>query len=89
MTSKYSIAEARDHFSEIVRSVETGEPVKLTRHGKTVVVMVSEQEFERLKGQQKNFWEALRRYRQEVDLNFDSNPLEEVRTQSVGRSVSL
>jgi hypothetical protein len=51
--------------------------------------MLSEQEFERLKGQQKNFWEALRRYRQEVDLNFDSNPLEEVRTQSVGRSVSL
>ncbi len=45
MDKDYSIAEAKDHFSELVREVEHGGAVKITRRGKTVAVLISEGEY--------------------------------------------
>lgn len=44
MDKNYSIAEAKDRFSELVREVEQGYAVKITRRGKAVAVMISESE---------------------------------------------
>ena len=35
-----SVADAKNHFSELLRSVEEGEPVVITRNGKPVAQLV-------------------------------------------------
>jgi len=43
-----SIAQAKDHFSEIVQQAERGTVVVVTRRGKPVVRLVAEREYQRL-----------------------------------------
>jgi prevent-host-death family protein len=38
-----SVAEAKAKLSEILQSVEAGEDVRITRHGKTIARLMSEQ----------------------------------------------
>ncbi|TXT39491.1 MAG: Prevent-host-death family protein [Comamonadaceae bacterium] len=38
-----TIAQAKNHFSSLIHSVELGQEVVLTRHGKPVVRLVAEQ----------------------------------------------
>ena len=47
MDHDYSIAEAKDHLSELIRKVEGGASVRITRRGKAVAVLVSEAEHSR------------------------------------------
>ena len=47
MEQAYSIAEAKDRFSELVRKAEEGTTVKISRRGKTVAVLMSEAEYSR------------------------------------------
>ena len=49
MPKSYSIAEAKNHFTELVRDVENDSPIQLTRRGKPVAVLLSTREYERLK----------------------------------------
>ena len=44
----YSIAEARNHLTRMVREVERGKTVGLTRRGRLVAVVLSEPEYRRL-----------------------------------------
>ncbi len=48
MGRQVSIAEAKDHFSELVQAAERGGVVTVTRRGRAVARLVSEQEFRRL-----------------------------------------
>jgi prevent-host-death family protein len=41
----YPISDARTHLSKLVKRALAGEPQRVTRHGKEVVVIVSEQEW--------------------------------------------
>ena len=41
MNKTRSIVEAKAHFAECVREAERGEPIVLTRHGKSVAAIVS------------------------------------------------
>ena len=41
MRKTRSIVDAKAHFAECVREAESGEPVVLTRHGKSVAAIVS------------------------------------------------
>jgi prevent-host-death family protein len=50
MQKQYSIAEARDKLASIVHEVEKAGPIKLTRRGKPVAVLIAESEYERLRG---------------------------------------
>jgi prevent-host-death family protein len=57
-----SATEARIHFGELMRkAVENGEPIIVERGGKSTVVLLSFEEYERLvKGQQAQVdWKAL------------------------------
>ncbi len=47
MDKDYSIAEAKDRFSELIREVEGGRAVKITRRGKAVAVLISDDEYSR------------------------------------------
>jgi prevent-host-death family protein len=48
MEKHVSIAEAKDHFSEIIQAAERGAVVTVTRRGKPVARVVAESEFQRL-----------------------------------------
>jgi prevent-host-death family protein len=44
----YSVAEVKAGLSEHIREVERGEPILITRHGKTVAALVRPEELEQL-----------------------------------------
>ena len=46
----FSIADAKAHFADLVHQAEAGQIVRITRRGKRVAVLLSEAEFEQLKG---------------------------------------
>jgi prevent-host-death family protein len=50
MAHKYSLAEAKAQLPAIIDQAEEGETIELTRHGKSIAVVISLAEFERLKG---------------------------------------
>jgi prevent-host-death family protein len=47
--------EAKQHFSELIRSVETEGPQVVTRHGEEVAVVVGIAEYRRLRGAGSDF----------------------------------
>ena len=67
-TTTYSIAEARDKFAALIHQVETGtEPVRVTRRGEPVAVILSLEVYERLAGPpapHKDFWESYQAWRE-------------------------
>ncbi len=48
MNKSISVAKAKATFSECIRQVESGSPVLITRHGKSVAVLVHPDDLERL-----------------------------------------
>lgn len=91
MNREYSIAEARDRFSEVVRRAERGEPVTLTRRGRSVAVLMSEREFARLHGRQPSFWDRLSAFRRKENLDregIDPETFDDVRDTSPGREAA-
>src|SRR5688572_12596783 len=69
MSKRVSIAEARDCLPALIRSVEDGEPVELTRRGKMVAVLVSSRDYERLTTGPPDLWAAIQKFRAEHDLS--------------------
>ncbi len=90
MTKQYSIAEARNHFTMLVRDVEQESAIQLTRRGKPVAVLLSINEYNRLSTPHINFWEAYTAFKQQVDLKqaqVASDIFANVRPTSPGREV--
>ena len=48
MYREISLAEAKATLSECIREVESGKPVRITRHGKPVAALVRPQDLENL-----------------------------------------
>lgn len=92
MPKQYSIAEARNHFTTIVRDVEQESAIELTRRGKPVAVLLSIQEYKRLSGSQEGFWKAFTAFRNRVnlqDLDIKPDIFTGLRDQSPGREIAL
>lgn len=84
----YSLAEARDNLTAIVRDVEKTSPVELTRRGKPVAVILSIDEYRRLVTPVGSFFSALEQFREEVDISaFELGPqlFTEIRDADPGR----
>jgi antitoxin Phd len=87
MSGKYSIAEARDRLPGLVHEAEQGRAVSITRRGKPVAVLISAEEYERLKRAEPDLWESLQEFRRahdlgEIDLE---SVLREARDKAPGR----
>lgn len=41
MSERYSIAEARDRFAQIVHDAEQGKPIQITQRGKPIAIVLS------------------------------------------------
>ncbi len=88
MPRKVSLAEARDHLTGLVRDVERGHSVELTRRGKPVAVLVSLEEYDRLRAKRLSPAAALRLWREGAPSGYDGFELPE-RDPSPGRDVRL
>ena len=90
MSNHYSIAQVRDNISQIVQEVENGTSVEITDEGKSVAVMISIDEYNRLVASNSGFWKALLKFREEVDSEeeeIEPEIFEGVRDTSPGREV--
>ncbi len=56
----YSVKEAKDNLSEIIRLAESGQPQIIRRHDAEVAVVVSINEWKRSKGKRQSLFETLR-----------------------------
>ena len=91
MTKSYSIAEARNRFTSILRDAETSPPIEITRHGQTVAVILSWQEYLRLSAK-KDFWDSYNSFREVFDLSelaIEPETFDGVRDLSPGREVDI
>ena len=91
MTKIYSIAEARNRFTSLIRDAETSPPIEITRHGETVAVILSWQEYLRLSAKN-DFWDSYNSFRKVFDLSelmIESDTFDELRDPSPGREIDL
>ncbi len=93
--TKYSIAEARNRFTALIRDAEkTTEPIQVTRRGQPVVVILSTEEYARLLGQQQkqDSWQVYINWRtawQVDEWEEDPDLFADIRDQSSGRDIDL
>ncbi|HSH04372.1 MAG TPA: type II toxin-antitoxin system Phd/YefM family antitoxin [Anaerolineae bacterium] len=91
MNKEMSIADARNHFTAVVRDVETDTPITLTRRGKPVAVILSMAEYERLQTNTIGFWQAFSAFNQEINLaglHITPDIFTDVRDNTAGRDFS-
>jgi len=92
MSKKYSIAQVRNRLSEIVHEAEAGEEVTVTRRGKPVAILLSRQQYNKLRGETPGFWLAYQDFRKKVQLEhlgIDQETFDDVRDKSPGRAAPL
>jgi len=92
MKDQCSIAEAKNKLPAIIHAVEKGAPVKLTRHGRPVAVLLSIEEYEKLSYKKEGYWRALRTFRRLVEnegVVFSDEDFKSLRDRSGGREVEL
>lgn len=86
MDKTYSIAEARNDLSGVVREAEAGRPVTLSRRGRPVAVVVSAEAFSRLAGRHCSLAEAIDGFRHEYSRDLDNGEWAPPRDASPGRT---
>ena len=82
---QWALQDAKARFSEVVRKAKTEGPQRITVHGREEVVVVSVEEYRRVKGQPTG--DALVRLLRESPLR--EITIERVRTRARVRSVEL
>lgn len=60
MVSHWQLQDAKQRFSELIRSVQTDGPQVVTRHGQEVAVVIDIAEYRRLRGDHADFKSFLR-----------------------------
>ena len=92
MAATYSMAEARAQLPTIVKVASTGREVTLTRRGQAVAVILSPQEWDRLRGDRADFRTAYRQFLQNhpaTGAGVDKDFAKPLRDRSLGRKVLL
>ncbi|HZV53316.1 MAG TPA: type II toxin-antitoxin system Phd/YefM family antitoxin [Rhodocyclaceae bacterium] len=86
MDKTYSIAEARNDLSNVVREAEAGRPVTLSRRGRPVAVVVSANDYSRMAPHRQTVAEAIDRFRSEYAGELDDKDWLAARNSSPGRT---
>ena len=75
-----SVTQARDTLTRLIREVEDGETVHITRRGKPVAVLVSKDEYDRLESRQprQNFWQGIQDWRSQAGFDWPELTRDEV-----------
>lgn len=89
--SRVSIAEARNHLPRLVQEAEAGEPVSITRRGRPVAVLLSEQAYARLLAPREGIVDFLHQWRAEVAAQgaafADGSEFEDLRDHTPARPI--
>lgn len=90
--SDISIAEAKNRLPALLREVESGEALRITRRGRIVAVVLGLKEYESLVAAAKarpSLKEAISRYRESACFGWELSPeeVDEWRDPSEGRRV--
>jgi len=88
MPKSYSVAEARSRLAAIVKQVEAGVEVQLTRRGKPVAVLISHRQRERLRNDRPQFIDTYLAFLQRHSLKragVDPAFFQSMRSRNVGR----
>ena len=92
MARRYSIAEARQDLPRLVRRVEGGRPLEITRRGKPVAVLMSAADYLRLAGEGPSFAAAVRALRKRFAveaLGIGDEEFRALREAAPGRKMEL
>lgn len=93
MAQRYSIADARANLPTLVDEAQAGAAIELTRRGEVVAVMISSNEYERLRSQRVGFQEAYQQFLKKhspADVGIDAAAFaKQTRDRSPGRKVPL
>lgn len=75
-----SVAEAKDGLTELLREVEGGHPVTISRRGRPVAVLLAEAEYERLRsaGPAAEFGQWLSSWRGRAGTTFEGISADEL-----------
>ncbi len=84
MNPSWQLQEAKNRFSEVVDRALAHGPQTVTRHGREVVVVLSIEEYMRMKQPQKNIVEALMQIPEEYRVDLDIS-----RAPDYGRDIEL
>ena len=87
-----SISDARENLPSLVTEAESGTAAELTRRGKPVAVLISIHEYERMRGNQREFKQAYAEFVRRFELDevgLDEAFVRSLRGRSVGREVEL
>jgi prevent-host-death family protein len=79
MSGQWQLQEAKQRFSELIRSVQTDGPQFVTRHGEEVAVVIDIAEYRRLRGGGDDFKDFLRSA-PDMDLLEIDRPVSPART---------
>ena len=92
MEKRYAIVDAKNKLTALIHSVEAGQPIKLTRHGKTVAVLLSIKEYERLRQKRRDYWRTLISFRGRMErerIFIENEEFENLRDSHEGRDVEF
>ena len=77
------ITEAKNALTALVHQAESGRPVRLTRHGRPVAVLMSEESYRRLQagqGERRDLWEFVNQWRESLPADWEGLSDKEVRS---------
>jgi len=92
MAQSYSIAEARANLPSLIDQVEDGGAVELTRRGKAVAIMISVNEYHRLRSKRTTFQDAYQKFLKKhslAEVGLEPDFARKLRDRSPGRKVDL
>ena len=88
MHKEIAIAEAMRKLPSIIHDVEAGMPVRLTRRGKPVAVVVAINDYQRSEPEKEGFWDAFMAFRKTLEkenIEFSDSDFENLRDKTVIR----
>lgn len=89
---QYSVADARANLPSLIEEVERGKEVELTRRGKTVAVVISRRDYDRMHSEGLRFGDLYRAFLQRYSLSeigIEAKLLKDIRDRDQGRRVDL
>jgi prevent-host-death family protein len=88
----YSIGEARARLPSLIDEVESGKEVELTRRGRPIAIVVSRQEYARLRSGPRRFGDLYREFLERYSLReigVSGEVFEDSRDRDEARKVDL
>ncbi len=87
MTKQCSIIEARHSLGRMIKTLQPGERIHLTRRGETVAVVLTPDEYAQLAGEQRRpWWSVVEQFRQQNDfVELDDEEIDSWRDRSPPR----